>query len=266
MAEFTAKDVQKLRQATGAGMMDAKKALEENGGDMEAAAQWLREKGLAKVAKLSDRENTQGAVAAVVDGNVGAIVEVKCETDFAAKSDDFVSLVQDLADVVAAKGESAASELADRLDEIKVAKRENIDLGRVVRFEVADGHILDSYLHLQDGRGVNAVLIELDGGDKELAHDIAVHVAFTKPPFQTRDEVPQDEVEKERENLLGITKAEGKPEQAWPKIVEGRLNAWYKDQVLLEQGYVKDDKKTIQQLLDDGGAKLVRFAQVYIGG
>jgi elongation factor Ts len=266
MADFTAKDVQKLRQATGAGMMDAKKALTENDGDMEAAAQWLREKGLAKVAKLSDRENTQGAVAAVVDGNVGAIVEVKCETDFAAKSDDSVSLVQDLADVVAAKGADASSELNGRLDEIKVSKRENIEIGRIVRFESADGNILDSYLHLQDGRGVNAVLIELEGGNKELAHDIAVHVAFTKPPYLTRDEVPADEVEKERENLLGITKAEGKPEQAWPKIVEGRLNAWYKDQVLLEQGYVKDEKTSIQSLLDGASAKLVRFAQVYIGG
>ncbi|MBI2705133.1 MAG: translation elongation factor Ts [Actinobacteria bacterium] len=266
MADFTAKDVQRLRQATGAGMMDAKKALTENDGDMEAAAQWLREKGLAKVAKLADRENTQGAVAAVVDGDVGAIVEVKCETDFAAKSDDFVSLVQDMADVVAAKGEDAAGELAPRLDEIKVAKRENIETGRVVRFEAAGGNILDSYLHLQDGRGVNAVLVELEGGDKSLAHDIAVHIAFTKPPYQTRDEVPADDVDRERENLLGITKAEGKPEQAWPKIVEGRLNAWYKDQVLLEQGYVKDEKKSIQHLLDDASAKLVRFAQVYIGG
>lgn len=266
MPEFTAKDVQKLRQATGAGMMDAKKALDENGGDMEASAQWLREKGLAKVAKLSERENTQGAVASVVDGNIGAIVEVKCETDFAAKSDDFVSLVQDLADVVASKGEGATDELTDRLEEIKVAKRENIDLGRVVRFEVGPGNILDSYLHLQDGRGVNAVLIELEGGSQELAHDIGVHVAFTKPPYLSRDEVPSDQVDKERENLLAITKAEGKPEKAWPKIVEGRLNAWYKDQVLLEQGYVKDDKQTIQQLLDVSGAKLVRFAQVYIGG
>jgi elongation factor Ts len=266
MPEFTAKDVQKLRQATGAGMMDAKKALDENGGDMEAAAQWLREKGLAKVAKLADRENTQGAVASVVDGNVGAIVEVKCETDFAAKSDDFVSLVQDMVDVVAAKGTDAASELTDRLDEIKVAKRENIELGRVVRFEAADGNLLDSYLHLQDGRGVNAVLVEVAGGDKELAHDIGVHIAFAKPPYLTRDEVPADEIEKERENLLNITKAEGKPEQAWPKIVDGRINAWLKDQVLLEQGYVKDDKKTIQQLLDEAGASLVRFAQVYIGG
>ncbi len=265
MAEFTAKDVQALRQSTGAGMMDAKKALTENDGDAEAAAQWLREKGLAKVAKLADRENSQGAVSVVVDANVGAIVEIKCETDFSAKSTDFVELVQDLADVVAAKGTDAIAERSAEIEALQISKKENIELGKVVRFDAADGNTLDSYLHLQDGRGVNAVLIELEGGDKELAHDIAVHVAFSKPPFQSRDQVDEAAVEKERQALLDITKAEGKPEQAWPKIVDGRLNAWYKDQVLLEQGFVRDDKKSIQQLLDENGAKLVRFAQVFIG-
>src|SRR4051794_21561019 len=188
MPEFTAKDVQALRQATDAGMMDAKKALQENDGDMEAAKQWLREKGLGKVDKLGDRENSQGSVAAVVDGNVGAIVELKSETDFSAKADDFTSLVQEMADLVAAKGPDALSDLASDLDDLKIAKKENIEVGTVVRFEAADGNILESYLHLQDGRGVNAVLIELEGGSVELAHDIAVHVAFAKPPYLTRDE------------------------------------------------------------------------------
>jgi elongation factor Ts len=264
MSDFTAKDVQRLRQATGAGMMDAKRALEENSGDMEAAAQWLREKGMAKVAKLSERENSQGSVAVVVDGTVGAIVELKCETDFSAKSDDFSSLTHDMADAVVASGEGGVSELNERLDALRIAKRENIEVGRVIRFEAADGNILDSYLHVQDGRGVNAVLVELAGGDRELAHQIAVHIAFSKPPYLTRDEVPADEIDKERANLEGITRAEGKPEQAMAKIVEGRLNAWFKDQVLLEQAYVKDEKQTITQLL--GSATLVRFGQVYIGG
>lgn len=263
MADFTAKDVQNLRQITGAGMMDAKKALQENDGDFEAAKQWLREKGLAKVAKLDDRENAQGSVSAVVDGNVGAIVQLKSETDFSAKADDFVSLVQDLAELVVAKGTDAVSELADEIDTLKINKKENIEVGAIVRFEAADGNLLDSYLHLQDGRGVNAVLIELAGGTKELAHDIAVHIAFAKPAYLTRDEVPAEDAERERQALLDITKAEGKPEQAWPKIVEGRLNAWYKERVLLEQGFVRDDKQTITQVLGD--ATLVRFAQVYIG-
>lgn len=264
MADFTAKDVQRLRQATGAGMMDAKRALTENGGDMDAAAQWLREKGMAKAAKLAERENTQGSVAVVVDGQVGAIVELKCETDFSAKSDDFTSITQDLADAVVARGPEAVEELAERLDALRIAKRENIEVGAVVRFEAAAGSVLDSYLHLQEGRGVNAVLVELAGGDRGLAHQVAVHIAFAKPPYLTRDEVPVADVERERTNLEGITRAEGKPEQAVPKIVEGRLNAWFKDQVLLEQPYVKDDKQTIAQLLGD--ATLVRFAQVYIGG
>jgi elongation factor Ts len=263
MADFTAKDVQALRQATGAGMMDAKKALVENEGDMEAAAQWLREKGLAKVANLGDRENTQGSVAVVVDGNVGAIVELKSETDFSAKADDFIAMVKDLAVLVAAEGVDAVSDRSEDLDNLRIAKKENIELGKVVRFEAAEGNILDSYEHIQDGRGVNAVLVELSGGTAELAHDIAVHVAFAKPPYLTRDEVPADAIEKERQALLDITKAEGKPEQAWPKIVEGRLNAWFKDQVLLEQGFVRDDKTPISQFLGD--ATLVRFAQVFIG-
>ncbi|MCU0310008.1 MAG: translation elongation factor Ts [Acidimicrobiales bacterium] len=263
MAEFTAKDVKALRDATGAGMMDAKKALQENDGEMEAAAQWLREKGMAKVAKLEDRDNSQGSVAVVVDGPVGAIVELKSETDFSAKADDFTSLVQEMADLVVAKGVDALGELEGDLDSLKIAKKENIELGSVVRFDAADGNVLDSYLHIQDGRGVNAVLVEMAGGSRELAHDVAVHIAFSKPPYLTRDEVPADAVEKERQALLDITKAEGKPEQAWPKIVEGRLNAWYKDQVLLEQGFVRDDKQTIAQYLGD--ATLVRFAQVFIG-
>ncbi|MEY4130014.1 MAG: translation elongation factor Ts [Actinomycetota bacterium] len=263
MADFTAKDVQSLRQITGAGMMDAKKALTENNGDFEAAKQWLREKGLAKVAKLGDRENEQGSVAAVVEGQVGAIVQLKSETDFSAKADDFTSLVQAMADVVVAKGVDALSELNEELDALKIAKKENIEVGTVVRFEAADGNILDSYLHLQDGRGVNAVLVEIEGGNKEMAHDIAVHIAFAKPPYLSRDEVPADQVEAERQALLEITKAEGKPEAAWPKIVEGRINGWYKERVLLEQSFVRDEKKSISDVL--GNAKLVRFAQSYIG-
>ena len=263
MADFTAKDVQNLRQITGAGMMDAKKALTENDGDFEAAKQWLREKGLAKVAKLGDRENSQGSVCAIVDGQVGAIVQLKSETDFSAKADDFTSLVEAMTDVVVSKGESALSELDEQLDALKISKKENIELGTVVRFEAAPGNILDSYLHLQDGRGVNAVLVELQGGTKEIAHDIAVHIAFAKPAYLSRDEVPVEDVERERQALLDITKAEGKPEQAWPKIVEGRMNGWFKEQVLLEQGFVRDDKKSISDLL--AGATLVRYAQVYIG-
>jgi elongation factor Ts len=185
MPEFTAKDVQALRQATGAGMMDAKKALEATGGDPEAAKQWLREKGMAKADSRGDRENSQGSVAVVVDGNVGAIVELKSETDFSAKADDFTSLVQDLAELVVAKGADAVAERSNELEDLKIAKKENIELGKVVRIEAGDGDLLDSYLHIQDGRGVNAVLVELAGGTRELAHDIACTVTRS-PPRRSR--------------------------------------------------------------------------------
>ena len=237
MAEFTAKDVQALRQSTGAGMMDAKKALQENGGDAEAATKWLREKGLAKAGAREDRDNSQGTVAvAVVDG-AAAVAELKCETDFVAKT--------------------------EAIDDMKVLLKENIDLGRVIQIAPAAGNVIDTYLHRQDGRGVLGVIVEVAGGDVELAHEIAVHIAFAKPSYLARDEVPADEVAKERETLEGITRAEGKPEAAIDKIVEGRLNGWFKERVLLEQPYVKDDKQTIEQLL--GGATLVRFALVAIG-
>ena len=263
MADFTAKEVQRLRQETGAGMMDAKRALTECNGDYEQATQWLREHGLGKANDRAGRENAQGAVAVVVDGNVGAIVQIKCETDFTAKSEVVTSLVGDLADLVVSKGEAAVNERDKELEDLKLTTKENLELGAVVRFEAADDHILDSYLHLQDGRGVNAVLVELADGTKELAHDIAVHIAFAKPPYLSRDEVPTEDVEKERQALLEITKAEGKPEQAWPKIVDGRLNGWFKERVLLEQGFVRDEKQSIEKLL--GEAEIVRFAQVYIG-
>jgi elongation factor Ts len=260
---FTAKDVQALRQATGAGMMDAKKALEANDGDMEEAKQWLREKGLAKAAERSDRQNAQGAVSVVIDGGVGAIAQVRCETDFVASSDQFKALVDDLAALVAAKGEGAVADKAADIEDLRITLKENIDVGTVVRFEAAAGNVLDSYLHVQGGRGVNAVLVELAGGSAELAHDVAVHIAFARPKYLTRDDVPTDVVDKERATLETITRNEGKPEQAIPKIVEGRIGGFFKEIVLLEQPYAKDDKQSITQIL--GGASVVRFAQVEIG-
>ncbi len=264
MPDFTAKDVQALRQATGAGMMDAKKALQENGGDMEAAGQWLREQGLAASAKRDERENSQGAVALFVDGNVGAIVELKSETDFVGQG-------RRLHLARAGPGRrgrwprarARPTPARPTLDDLKVTLKENIELGDVERFEAADGNLLDSYLHIQDGRGVNAVLVELAGGNRELAHDVAVHIAFAKPPFLTRDEVPAEATEAERQTLENITRAEGKPEAAMGKIVDGRLTGWFKERVLLEQAYVKDEKQTITQLL--GGATIVGFSQVVIG-
>jgi elongation factor Ts len=264
MPAFTAKDVQTLRQATGAGMMDAKKALTETDGDFEAASKWLREKGLAQAAKRADRENTQGAVAvSQADGAAAAVVELKCETDFVAKSDDFVNLVNELASVVAASGEGAATERESDIEKLATSLKENIAIGRVVRFEAASGAVLDTYLHVQNDRGVIGVIVEVAGGIQELAHDIALHIASAAPRYLSRDDVPEAEVAAEREVLENLTRNEGKPEQAIPKIVEGRLGGFFKDNCLLEQAFVKDSKQTITQLL--GGATVTRFARVQIG-
>jgi elongation factor Ts len=266
MADFTAKDVQALRQATGAGMMDAKKALTESDGDMEAARKLLRERGLAKADDRAGRENAQGAIALATNVGTVGLVELKCETDFVAKSENFIRLTQQLADSVAARGESGVGDHKDEIDDLKVSLKENIEVGRAVQITLESGQIVDTYLHRQEGRGVNGVVVVLQGGSKELAHDLAVHIAFAKPQYLTRDEVPADVVEEERQTLLGITKAEGKPEAAWPKIVEGRLNGWYKERVLLEQPFVRDEKQTVAQLADAGGAEIVRYAQLFIGG
>jgi elongation factor Ts len=266
MADFTAKDVQSLRQMTGAGMLDAKAALEEAGGDFEQAKKVLREKGLAKADDRAGRENAQGAIAiASADSAVG-MVEFKCETDFVAKSPSFIALTEQLADSVAASGEAGIADHQDEIDDLRVTLKENIQVGRVVQVAVEDGQVVDTYLHRQDGRGVNGVVVVLQGGSTELAHDIAVHIAFAKPQYLTRDEVPANLVEEERETLLGITKAEGKPEAAWPKIVEGRLGGWYKERVLTEQAYVRDEKQTVAQVAASAGADIVRFAQLFIGG
>ncbi len=260
---FTAKDVQTLRQATAAGMMDCKKALEENNGDIEEAKQWLCEKGLAASAKRDDRDNNQGVVALVISNNVGAIVKLKSETDFVASSDQFKAEAQTLAELVAAKGESAVAERSAILDDLKITLKEKIELGEVVRIDAAAGNIVESYQHIQGGRGVNAVLVEVQGGSVDLAHDIAVHIAFARPKYLSRDEIPADVLEKEKATLEAISRNEGKPEAAIAKIVEGRINGFYKDVCLVEQAYAKDDKQSVTQVL--GAAKIVRFAQVEIG-
>lgn len=264
MPDFTAKDVQRLRQLTGVGMLDAKKALEENGGDMDKSVKWLREQGLASQSKRADRAATEGAVAVGHADGAVSIVQLRSETDFVAKSDQFVALVSSLADLVAAKGESAIDERSDEIDDLKITLKENISVGEVVRIESPAGGVVDSYLHLQAGRGVNAVVVALEGGSAELAHDIAAHIAFARPTYITRDEVPEAEVAAERETVEKIARNEGKPDAALPKIVEGRLGGWYKERVLLDQAYVKNEKETIATLL--GQATVTQFAQVVVGG
>ncbi|MGZ8763493.1 MAG: translation elongation factor Ts [Acidimicrobiia bacterium] len=289
MAEFGAKDVAALRKATGAGMMDAKKALEASGGDAEKAKDWLREKGLAGAGKRAGRAADQGAIDVVVaqndaGGTTGALVELNCETDFVAKGADFKAAVIALAQHVVANGDENVAKQAyegSTVEEFLVllsAKLgEKIELGRVVRYETPDG-LLDGYKHIQNDRGTIGVLVELGGvelgdggaGDEKaraVAHDIALHVASAAPRYVTRDDVPADVVAKERGVLEALTRNEGKPEQALPKIIEGRLNGFYKDVALVEQGFVREPKTTVKQLLADLGpdATVRRFARVKIG-
>jgi len=261
MADFTAKDVKALRDATGAGMMDAKKALTEAGGDAEAATQLLREKGLSKAAKRSDRENAEGAVAMAADGNKVAVVLLRSETDFSAKSEDFVAVAQKLADCALA-GDDPAAVCATDIEDLMLSKKENIDIGAVHVVEAADGNELDTYLHIQDGRGTIGIVVEGNGVDSDALHSIALHCAFANPRFLDKSEVSEDDVAKEREALLEITKSEGKPEAAWDKIVDGRLGAWYKESVLLEQG-LNGDKVSVAETAAPG--TIVRFVQARIG-
>ena len=263
MSAFTAKDVQKLRQLTGVGMLDAKRALDANAGDMDEAITWLRENGLASTSKRADREASEGAVAIGQTDDVVSIVQLRSETDFVAKSDQFVAFVRELADLVAAKGVDAVAERSDELDSMKITLQENISVGRVVRIEAPAGGAVDSYLHLQAGRGVNAVAVAVAGGSKELAHDIAAHIAFARPAYVNREDVPEAEVAAERETIERIAMNEGKPEASLPKVVEGRLNGWYKERVLVDQPFVKDEKQTVAKLLGD--ATVTEFAQVVVG-
>ena len=265
MADFSAKDVQALRKATGVGMMDAKRALTENEGDFDKASTWLREKGLSKAAERADRANEQGAVTVARQGQTAAIVELNSETDFVAKSPEFNALLDTLAQAVVNEGEGAVAAHQDEVDDLRITLKENIAVGRVVRFEAPGDAVLYTYVHRPSGWGTIAVIVQLAGGDKELAKEIAHHVAFTKPQWLTRDEVPAERVAEERQVLESITRNEGKPEAAVPKIVDGRMNGFFKEHVLVDQDFVKDNKLSVAKVLENAGATLTRFAQVAIG-
>ncbi len=168
-----------------------------------------------------------------------------------------------MAELVAERGEDAVEGRQDDLERLKVTLKENLSIGRVVRIEAPVDGVVDSYLHLQAGRGVNAVIVALDGGSEQLAHDVAAHIAFARPTYISREDVPADEVEEERQTVEKIARNEGKPEAALSKIIEGRLGGWYKERVLLDQPYVRDEKQTIAALL--GTASVTRFAQVVVG-
>jgi elongation factor Ts len=279
MAEISAKDIAALRKQTGAGMLDCKRALEATDGDLEAAKDWLRAQGLAGAATRAGRAAQDGAVDVLVEGGVGAVVELNCETDFVAKGADFREMVATLAKLVAEHGDADlesqpydSGTVVDAVKQLGAKVGENVGLGRVARFESTDG-IIDGYKHIQSDRGNIGVLVELGGVDpsddraREVAHDVALHVASAAPQYVTRDDVPADVVDKERAVLEELTRNEGKPEQAIPKIVEGRINAFHKNVALVEQPFIREPKTTVGKLLGELGedATVRRFVRIQVG-
>ena len=276
MANFTAADVKRLREQTGAGMMDCKNALDEADGDIEAAIELLRLKGAKDVNKRATRTAANGLVVADLDGTqAGVLVELNCETDFVAKTDLFQQTAAEIAKTaISAKVSDRLALLAAEarpgttveqlIDEASASLKEKLELGRFVRFE---GGYVASYLHRSDAAlpPTLGVLIQLDKDNAEVAKDLAQQVAAMRPLYTTRDEVPADVVEKERRIAEQITRDEGKPEQAIGRIVDGRLNAYFKDVVLTEQAFVKDQKTAIKQVLAQNGVTVTGFARFQVG-
>ena len=268
---ITASQVKDLREKTGAGMMDCKKVLTETDGDMEKAIELLRERGIAKAAKKSDRVAAEGLVTAYVseDGKVGAVAEVNAETDFVAKNDEFRAFANDVAKQVAVKNPKDVEELLAQTfinDETKTVSEvltnkiatigENMSVRRFERFESAG--LVEQYIH---GDGKIGVLVELDGGDTELAKDICMQIAAARPEFLDRESVPAERLAKEMEILKAQAMNEGKPEAIAEKIVQGRVGKFYSEICLVDQEFVKNPDMKVSELVASKNAKIVRFAR-----
>ena len=275
MANYTAADIKALREATGAGMMDVKKALDEAEGDPVKATEILRIKGQKGVTKREGRTTSNGLVTAATDGGVGTLVEVLCETDFVAKAPRFIELADKvLAQAVTVGATDAdsllASTMADGqtvqqlLDEANATIGEKIEVKRVARVE---GPTVVSYLHKTspDLPAQIGVLFATEGGDDVVARDVAMHVAAFSPTVMTREEIDADVVENERRVAEATAREEGKPEAALPKIIEGRVNGYFKENVLLEQAFAKDPKKSVAKVLDEHGAAAKQFVRFRVG-
>ena len=267
---ITAELVKNLREKTGAGMMDCKKVLTETDGDMEKAAELLRERGIAKAAKKSGRVAAEGLVAAYVsaDKKVGSIVEVNAETDFVAKNDEFVSFVNDVAEIVATNNPSnleallatsyknAGKTVQEVLTEKIATIGENMSIRRFERFESAG--LVESYIH---GAGKIAVLVDFAKGETELAKDVCMQIAAARPEYFNRESVPQDRVAKEMEILKAQAMNEGKPAEIAEKMVQGRIGKFYSEICLLDQEFVKDSSVKVGDLIKSKGSEMVRFAR-----
>ncbi|WP_345750444.1 translation elongation factor Ts [Microbacterium rhizophilus] len=274
MANFTIADIKALREQLGTGMVDTKKALEEADGDVEKAVEILRLKGAKGNAKRADRSTSEGLVAAREQYGKVTLIELACETDFVAKNDRFIALADKVADAAAAVGADSAEAalaapaggqtVAQLIDDEAAIIGEKVELRRV---RTLSGDAFQVYLHKtsKDLPPQVGVVVAYTGGDAETARSIAQHISFANPSYLTRDEVPEAEVEKERELVTELTRQEGKPEAALPKIVEGRLNAYFKQVALLDQAYAKDDKQSVKQVADAAGITVTGFARFKVG-
>ena len=274
MANFTIADIKALREQLGTGMVDTKKALEEADGDREKAVEILRLKGAKGNAKRADRSTSEGLVVAREQDGAVTLVELACETDFVAKNDRFIALSEKVADAVAAVkantveealAADAAGQTVDQLisDEAAIIG-EKVELRRV---RTLSGDKFEVYLHKtsKDLPPQVGVVLAYSGDDAETARSLAQHISFANPSYLSRDEVPEAEVEKEREIVTEISRNEGKPEAALPKIVEGRVNAFFKQVALLDQDYAKDNKLSVAQVAKDAGLTLTGFARFKVG-
>ena len=269
MANFSAADVKRLRELTGAGMLDCKNALSESDGDFDKAVELLRIKGAKDVGKRAERSTAEGLVAA----KGGALIELNCETDFVAKNAEFQNLADEIvgaavssgaADVDALKSASVGDKTVEQaIADMSAKIGEKLELRRVAAF---DGTV-ETYLHKRSAYLPPAVgvLVEYTGSDASAAHAVALQIAALKARYLSRDDVPEDVVANERRIAEETARTEGKPEQALPKIVEGRLNGFFKDVVLLDQPSVSDNKKTVKALLDEAGISVTRFARFEVG-
>ena len=268
---ITASQVKELREKTGAGMMDCKKVLTETNGDEEKAIELLRERGIAKAAKKSDRIAAEGLVETYIseDGKVGVVVEVNAETDFVAKNEEFRNFVADVAKQVAKENPADVEALLEQKSIAEPEKTvrevltnkiatigENMSIRRFVRFET--NNLLESYIH---GDGKIAVLVEMENGTPELAKDICMQIAAARPEFLDRASVPADRLAKEMEILKAQAMNEGKPAEIAEKVVQGRINKFYSEVCLVEQEFVKDSDVKVGKLVESKGAKIVRFAR-----
>jgi len=274
MANFTIADIKALREQLGTGMVDTKKALEEADGNVEKAVEILRLKGAKGNAKRADRSTSEGLVVAREQDGAVTLVELACETDFVAKNDRFIALADKVADAVAAvKADSVEAALAadaggqtvEQLisDEAAIIG-EKVELRRVATIS---GDKTEVYLHRtsKDLPPQIGVVVAYTGGDAETARSIAQHISFANPSYLTREDVPAADVEKEREIVTEISRNEGKPEAALPKIVEGRVTAFFKQVALLEQDYAKDNKLSVGQVAKDAGLNVTGFARFKVG-